>query len=186
MHYVLSFERNHNRLSTQLTVGYLTKIFKEQTSDYAYSGLKIAIEEKWFLTHKIHSHNRKTRPYLSIESAYVKTSKTDIVKYGDQEFINGELITHSSYNDSVKINRNAILINSKFGIQITAGQFIFEVNAGPGVRFTNNTYSERINVSDERFIYENLELSGLVPDQNKEGLNAVFNLPVDIKVGYIF
>lgn len=169
----LSYERFYAKhYSSQVSLSYLKDFFKV-TPFNNYKGFRISFEEKYFIN-KLATY----RPYYAGELIYLKTYYNDVSSY-----IKDTALRTPEYNDTFSIAKQTLTFNVKYGVQMVVKKFVLDICAGIGVKYK---MSKRSGINDIN-AYE-------VPPRHfntyylasKNGNYFTFNLPICIKIGFVF
>ena len=177
----LSYERLHKvRFSTQLSLAYMADVFGI-THYMDYEGVRVALEEKFFLKKKPAG---RIRMYISAEGVFSYTTIKDQARFGYESPWTNSAAESYNYLDTFGIHKKKIMLHTKFGIQIQIRKhFIMDVCAGIGIKYRDIEHFDR-NVPDdkmERSRHPNIFYSSI--NESKE---ITLSLPVNIKLGYTF
>lgn len=170
----IGYERKHSpRYSTQFSATFFMRSIYNRAYEN-YKGYRLGVEEKYFFT------NRTRKIYLSAEAVYQKNSFHTMVG-----FIHDSTITSPSfrYTDSVKIKRRAVIFNIRTGRQFMIRQLVTDVSIGIGVRFRKVIYEGKINPDDEPIGSRHPNIHY---EANREKNDAAFNLPINLRIGFMF
>jgi len=175
----LSYERVHNgNFSTQVSVAYLVDCLRA-TPYEDYSGYRIMLEEKRF-----HFKRKSHRHYFSLEIGYYTANMINSAHFVPQGIEWGDdLYYESLYEDIFSLKRTGTIINAKYGIQVIIKHFTIDFSAGLGVIIHNITHSNRLNPNDEM---DSPRHPNVYHMMEYEGKHSMPNLPLTLKLGYVF
>lgn len=182
----------HSKWALQFEYGYIFKktIFdrivnpKDKEDEYNNKGYKLRTEVKYFI-----KKETNFGLYTSLELFYMRNtsgvngtfvvSDTSInYSFKPEEGFGSNIndIQHTEYytNDKTKYG-----INAKFGVKVFPGSFLIESYLGLGIAHRKNKHSDRENINDKEPIHETW-------DPHLKGEMWIFNLPINVKVGYRF
>jgi hypothetical protein len=175
----LSYERGYGKLSTTLSTSFLTDLF-ETTRYTNYKGYRFALEEKYFFKTSV---NKKVRMYFSLNFAYYQSAMNSeelFVTSEDKDFGDYE----DSYIDAIRIKRQAIIVDSRFGVQFLFNHFTIDLGIGLGAVFYDIKHYDRLNPED------GLHVNGPDVDISYQwtaaGQRTALNVPLVVKIGYAF
>ncbi len=174
----LSYEREHGRLSTQVSAAYLTDCL-HATPYEDYGGYRIMLEEKLLFFKR-----KFFRQYFSFETGYYTASMVSSayfvpkgIEWGD------DLYYDSKYEDTFNLKRMGVIIDAKYGMQFLIGHFTIDFSSGLGVIIHNITHSNRQNPDDEMVWPRHPNAYYMM---EYEGNHSMPNFPLTLKLGYIF
>ena len=165
----LSYEIFYGKFSTQLSAAYLVDMVHYIKVRPELKGVRFNLEEKYFI--KI-SQNRKRRFYCSSEIGY---NYVDFV--AEERFWMNDI--KEDYWARYNKKSRSIIINAKSGMQLLAGNFVFDFSGGFGVIFKNVVDSNK--PQDEEMI--DGVLNGILEIAGK---HTFPNVPISVKIGYRF
>ena len=170
----ISYERKHAaNFSAQFSATYFIK--NNFAHDYEdYKGYRFGIEEKYFFPYRIRNI------YLSAEAVYQKNSFNTIAAFDHDSTATTRFFT---YSDSIKIKRRAAIINVRTGRQFKAGRFVADISIGIGVRFRKVVHEGKIYPGDKLPVPRH---PNIPYEANREKNDAAFNLPMNIRIGFMF
>jgi hypothetical protein len=169
-----SYERRHNKnYAGQFSfTQFITNNF---TKDYEnYKGFRVSIEEKYYFPLYIRN------PYLSLEAVFQKNSYNTI---GLFEHDSTTTTRYFQYNDSITIRRKAVIINVRLGRQFMIGRIVADLSFGIGVRFRNVDHEQKLYPGDKLLPPRHPNINY---EANREKKDAAFNVPLNLRVGYVF
>lgn len=181
-----------NKYSAQVEYGQIMKrsligftaveLFK-RSKDYwsTYSGYKLRGEVKRYFENKKTIEGRK---YLSVELFYLKNKSNvdDLFIVGDTTFqyTPERPIGATHYEDFFIVDKKKYGINFKLGFQLLlTPRWDLEGYVGLGYVHRKTEHYNRMNINDVLF-------DEVVSFHNKRGSSHLFNLPLNIKLGYRF
>jgi hypothetical protein len=171
----MSYERRFTkRLATQFTGAYLFNLNKVPPFT-SYIGIKLAIEEKYYLKHRKYSQK-----YVSMDFAYNNIKYNTIANFTHNSS-NDTIIR--TYNDSTQVSKNTYSLNHKFGVIFYIKRLVIDLSIGVGLKYRDAKHTGRINESD--FLTKSLS-PNTIYYSNIEGKDFLLNVPINIKIGYIF
>lgn len=191
--YQVGYERMiHNKWALQFEYGYifkktlLDKIINpdDKENEYNHKGYKLRMELKYFIKKKT-----KYGLYTSFELFYMRNTSG----------VNGTFIVSDTafdysfempegyetdpreieYVDYFTNEKTKYGGNVKFGVKFFPGSFMLESYIGLGIANRYNKHSNRENINDKESYPE-------FWDPHLKGEMWIFNLPLNIKVGYRF
>jgi len=178
----LSYQRNYGKFATQISGAYLFGILNDDGFGREHiRGYRFVLEEKYFLQ-KI--TKGKTQFFLSSELAHNNTSYYTTKAYvgENEEYDIAEIENYES--QKFNINRQTILLNVKFGLELRYKHFILEASAGLGLAFNNVQYLNKI--PNTKIIAANHFEDLLSPIFETDGKTTMPNFPISFKIGYAF
>lgn len=165
----LSYERLFSkRFSTQVSGSYDADLFG-LFAFHGFHGYRFSLEEKYFLETTA-AYNRK---YISVDLVWNNNHYKHAVKYSDTT-------TNEIDVERFTIYRKTFSVNLKYGKQILYNRFIIDWCIGAGIKFRNVNSPNRTHP---------LPVSKGINFLNaltQTGKSTTFNLPVNIKIGYVF
>ena len=178
----LSYQRNYGKFATQISGAYLFGILNDKGFGREHiRGYRFVLEEKYFIQ-KI--TKGKTQFFISSELAHNNTSYYTTKSYvGENEEY--DIIEIENYeSQKFNINRQTILLNLKFGLELKYKHFILEASAGLGLAFNNVQYLNKI--PNTKIIAANHFEDLLSPIFETDGKTIMPNFPISFKIGYAF
>ena len=171
----MSYERRFTkRLATQFTCAYLFNLNKVPPFTN-YIGVKLAIEEKYYLNHRKYSQK-----YVSMDFAYNNIKYNTIANFTHNSS-NDTIIR--TYNDSIQVSKNTYSLNHKFGVIFYIKKLVIDLSIGVGLKYRDAKHAGRIHESD----YLTKSLSpNTIYYSNIKSKDFLLNVPITIKIGYIF
>ncbi len=164
----LSYERLYSkRFSTQVSGSYDIDFFG-MFAFHAFHGYRLSVEEKYF-PESTGTH----RKYISLDLVRNNNHYNNELQYMDTT-------THEIKSDGFTIYRKTFSINLKYGKQIVLNRFIIDWCAGIGIKQRNVTDNGRTH------IYPRAKGTNLLGELEEPGKSTTLNLPINIKIGYIF
>jgi hypothetical protein len=154
------------RTSTELSTSYIG--YRGDKS--FYKGFRIGLEEKYF-THREES----CRLYLSAEAVYIRMMGNENSRYFDT-------LSLASLPNPFAILKQTATLNIKYGTQLYYNKhFVMDVCIGAGVRYKNIKHKNRIYPFQE-FRPTDMDFRA----SKNEGSSFNFNIPLNVKIGYLF
>lgn len=177
----LSYELNYSNFSTQIAAAYLVDIFTTVPRGSNLSGYRLGLEEKYF----IKTFKRKIRMYLSAEYIYSEVDMTLDAYFIPYEYLHEgwEIQEANSYWGYCDLNRKSNIINAKYGVQFAWGCFTLDAAVGLGIMHQNVKHFNKVNPKDKYNAHFEDIITPLFYD---EGRYFIFNLPIAVKVGFVF
>jgi len=178
----LGYEYRYNRFSSQISTAYLFEIVEHSYN--TYNGFQIKFEEKFFF--KKQPKNNVVKFYLSAEISYVYLEQNGDylflpAEYKQLDWEKQEQYTFSRNSDSQK---QAIITNCKFGLQIKVKKIILEPNVGIGLGFHNAIYYNKLHHDD--ILFNNSRHFNVYSSMDKEGFKVLPSFSTTFKIGYTF
>lgn len=174
----LSYERLHGKnFSTQLSVAYMTDPLKAAYYS-SFKGFRLALEEKYFIENTSFVHK-----YFSTDIVFCKTTINDIGRFGIYESSLDSLARLYNYADSFTVHKQTLTLNFKLGFQIIKKHFVIDMCMGVGVKYKDVQHSDRLIPTDKMEIPRH---PNVYYYSEKEGKYFTMNIPMNIKIGYIF
>ena len=171
----MSYERRFTkRLATQFTVAYLFNLNKVPPFTN-YIGIKLAIEEKYYLKYRKYSQK-----YVSMDFVYNNIKYNTIANFTHKSS-NDTIIR--TYDDSIKVSKNTYSLNHKFGVIFYIKRLVIDLSIGVGLKYRDAKHTGRLYESD--FLTKSLN-PNTIYYSNIEGKDFLINVPINIKIGFIF
>jgi len=174
--YEFGFERLHSDRYATRVMGALLTNSLNTAPFFTYSGYRVGIEEKRFLSHAGNSDS-----YLSVEAVYHQSQFSSIYQFMPDR--DTQVYWYrSGYLDSIGVSNRSLSVNVKLGIQFRSGRFIMDAYCGLGLRYKVLTHSDRIDPAD--YIYSrhpNVYNAGAA-----EVNGITMSLPFNILFAYCF
>jgi hypothetical protein len=174
----ISYERMHSeKFSTQLSYSFGKDIFGMFPFDN-FRGYRFSVEEKYFFesTDKYRKYffesTDKYRKYISVDLFWNNNKYVDETPYRDS-------IGDYSKKEKFLIRRKIFSANLKYGKQVLFNHFIIDMCIGAGIRWRN------ITLYNVHPIYRSKGID-LMYGLHNPGKMVTFNLPMNIKIGYVF
>lgn len=169
----IGFERIYaGKFSTQISFGYMKDLLNVTPFDN-YRGVRLSAEQKYFL----HGTGKKHK-YLSFEFALLN------VRYSAEgSFIQDTALNTPVYQDTFKVHKQNYMFNLKYGYQIPLKRFVIDLSIGIGLK---RRIAKRIDVLDVNAYEVEPRHPNLNYISNKEGNQLLFNVPMNIRLGYHF
>ena len=178
----LSFERKtSNYFATQIMASYLLPTnLLDAGYDYKpnIKGYTLGIEEKLYLR-----KSAPIGPYFSFNINYLNNNYRDIWSFGIKDFNSDTTTNFTNYLDSIRIHKQTISFNLKFGYQYIKNRFSFDFYLGLGARYKNVVDFDRINPNDEM---EKPRYSNFYYITNHNGKYWTVSVPLNFRIGWIF
>ena len=164
----LSYERLYSkRFSTQVSGSYDIDLFG-MFGFHAFHGYRFSVEEKYFL-----DPTGKRRNYMSLDLVWNNNHYNNELQYLDTT-------SNEIKCEGFTIYRKTFSINLKYGKQIILNRFIIDWCSGIGVKFRN------VRDNGRTHIYPRAKGIDLLSQLEDPGKTVTFNLPINIKIGYVF
>ncbi len=164
----LSYERLYSkRFSTQVSGSYDIDLFGV-FGFHAFHGYRLSVEEKYFF-----EPTGMRRKYISLDLVLNNNHYNNELQYIDTT-------SNEVKSEGFTIYRKTFSINLKYGRQIILNRFIIDWCAGIGVKQRNVTDNGRTH------IYPRAKGIDLLSQLEEPGKTVTFNLPLNIKIGYVF
>jgi hypothetical protein len=164
----IGYEYKHSsKLASQLSLG-IMKDFLNVTPYNNYKGIRLSFEEKYFI--------RNT--YWAAELVYLNSKFQEAAEYT----IDIQRPPTSSYLDTASIQKNSIILNIKYGIQLIFGRIGIDASAGLGIKYKMTVVSDLNNTDARRVVLDN----GPNSFSRTEGRMIAPTLPINIKISYCF
>lgn len=183
----IGYERILNeKFALELEGGYIIKkdlgsMFNPEREEDKYNnkGYKLEVELKYLFL-----KGKRFVVYSSCELFYLNNKSDD----WDRFTVSDPLYNYSfeipddeyfTYTDDFTNNKIKYGLNFKGGYKIVIGDFLFEAYGGIGIGHVTNKHGNRENINDK-------STDRSILNSNLSGSRWFVNLPVNIKVGYIF
>ena len=163
----ISYERMHSeKFSTQFSYTFDKDILGFFPFDN-FRGYRLSVEEKYFF-----KSVPKYRKYVSVDLVLNNNKYTDEISYRDS-------VLGGIGKERFLIHRKTFSVNIKYGKQFLLKRFIIDGCIGAGIKWRNI-------VSDN--VHPLIQSKGidLISPLRTPGRNLTFNLPINVKIGYIF
>ncbi|MFH1005345.1 MAG: hypothetical protein V1781_07640 [Bacteroidota bacterium] len=176
----LSYERLFSKkVSAEISAMYFVDLFKMNFNEHTnIHGGRLSIAGKYFYT-----ANSIVRQYFASDLTYDKSTFNTIERFGSQTWLRDSVSYANSYLDSILVNRTGVSFNLRWGLQISIIHLIIDLSAGIGAKRWDITHDGRINQSDKLgaiwhkgYSYETIE----------QGRRFTYNIPISLKIGYVF
>jgi len=176
------YEYRYGRFSSQISVAYLFEIIQHNYN--TYNGFHIKFEEKFFF--KKQPDNNVVKFYLSAEVSYNYIEQNDYRKFLPAEYkqLDWEEQEQYTYRRNFDLQRQTIITNCKFGLQIKIKKLILDPNIGMGLGFHNVVYYNKLHPDD--ILFDNSRHLNVYTMVDKEGFKVLPNFTVAFKIGYTF
>jgi len=165
----LSYEIGYGKFSTQFSAAYLIDLVHYIKVRDKLNGMRFNLEEKYFIKT---TQNRKSRFYVSSEIGY---NHVNFVAY-ERFWIRG---TQEDYWARWNKQSRSVIVNTRVGGQVFAGNFVFDFSAGLGVIFKN---VKEYNKPPDEEMLDGI-LNGIL---EVAGKHTFPNVPFSVKIGYRF
>ncbi len=175
-----SYERKFSRrTSVQMSAMYFVDLFKVYPTGWTdFQGFRLSGEGKYFIKIKKYVHY-----YLSFGLSYDESSFLTIERFGPQAWLRDSTAEARSYLDSISIETQGSALNCKFGIQVPLKHFIIDLSVGVGAKHWNIWHEDRLNSDDKLGAVFHKRYKYWITEQGKR---YTIDIPVSIKMGYIF
>lgn len=169
----LGYEKFYaKRYSTQLSAGIMREVLNSESFD-DYKGVRLSIEEKYF-----QKMDDRQRTYVSTELVVLK------VNYSTSSlFIKDTALRTPAYGDTFAVAKQTLALNLKYGIQIPVKSFVIDFSVGVGIKYK---ITKRSGLFDANAYQQTARDANAYDMANAEGKYLTFNLPLNVKFGYIF
>jgi len=177
----LSLERSHGQhYSTQLSISRLADPFNISTH-INYQGWRISLEEKYlFGPHD----DFKYYGALELVVHQIDIRRTD--RFSESASYDLAL-TDSTYAeafmDTYEIDKQMLTLNLKGGVQSAHGRFLMDFGFGLGVKFKRIDHLER---DDPSLLLVGGRHPSFIEPAIREGRYAILNIPINLKVAWLF
>lgn len=180
----LSYERCYGkRWSSQIAVARMFMLYEPAHTYQTYSGWRLAAEQKYFFDQEvvkgINLNIFKKAKKGALERYYIATEMVFLnVRYKqDMEFYND----NDRWWETVAIDKTTMAGNLKIGLQYRQGRFVIDLCGGVGVKHKSVSYSGISGRDSKKVVFFSVEQLS-----NREGDYFTINLPVNLKMGYVF
>lgn len=163
----ISYERMHSKkFSTQLSYSFDKDIFGLFPFDN-FRGYRFSVEEKYFF-----ESADKYRKYVSVDLVWNNNKYDGETSYRDS--VGGDI-----KSERFLIHRKTFSANVKYGKQVLFNRFIIDLCIGAGIKWRNVALYNVHPLYQSKGIDLNYAL-------HSPGKSLTFNLPMNLKIGYLF
>lgn len=163
----LSYERLHSkRFSTQLSFARLTNVIAKHYPDFR--GYRISLEEKYFL-----KAASKTSRYISVDMIHTDSNFEDMTTFRDT-------VNNMNNTETFSVTRKTTSFNFKYSKQLELNRFILDVCIGMGIKYRDVVHKNRTLPTIP------IKEPEILSSSKAEGKNVTLNLPLNLKLGYMF
>ena len=173
----ISYERQFSdKFSTQLTANYIVDVLPYHFLNLTkMTGYSLGVEQKYFL-----NKTENKAGYLSADFTFLKSNFDMVHSFGYPPI--GDSL-RNFYSDTIGVNRKTFTFSFKYGFQYYLKHFVFDVNVGLGLRYRDVTHANKLHRGGD---WEK-RLEPSAPDELFiNGQYFTFNIPLGLKIGYIF
>ena len=139
-----------------------------------FKGRRLALEGKYYFPYRVRNS------YVSVEAAFLKNSFTTVGSFEHDSTLTSRFYY---YSDSILIRRNTAVLNIRTGRLLILGRFVTDISLGIGLRFRKVVHEGRLSPGDKLSPPRH---PNIPYEANREKKDAVFNLPFNIGIGYLF
>ena len=172
------YEYRYGRLSSQFSAAYLCIPILSKSCN----GYRFGFEEKFFFK----KHPKYVKFYLAIDISYsyIEQNKDRTFLPAEYELSKREEKREYAYEGNLDLQRQAIISNFKFGLQIKVKKLILEPSFGIGVGFQNVNHYNKPHPDD--ILFSTSIEPNITYVLDDEGFKAVPNFIMSFKIGYTF
>jgi len=173
----LSYERQiSGKLSTQLTASYIVDLLPYHFADFTkMTGYSLGIEQKYFL-----GKTKIKRRYLSADFTFLDSNFDMVHSFA---YIPSGDSLRTFYSDTISVSRKTSTLSIKYGVQYCLKHFVFEINAGIGIRYRDVTHTNKLH---QDAVWERSREPNALDELFSDGHYFTLNIPLGLKIGYRF
>ncbi|MBI5540181.1 MAG: hypothetical protein HY951_09005 [Bacteroidia bacterium] len=153
-----------------------------------FKGGKVRVEAKYFYKH---DKRNKFGPYVSLEIYFTNCNYVYPVGFEltikDSSHYLTQIDDMPDYYDNISVSKKISGVNLKAGYQRNFKRFVIESYIGVGLKYNDIYISGRTNMNDYMFYDRiNHDISENLIIQGKSMHRFLFNIPLNLKIGYLF
>lgn len=168
----IGYEKLYGHFSTQVFAAHLFRsAFNETYTNY--NGFRLGAEQKYFLP-------LRPNKYISAETSYLlnRFETVGLFRHDSTNTAN-----EFQYRDSIRLRRQIIALNLKYGQQVNFRRLVFDLSWGLGLRYRNIQHKDKILPGDKLVGPRHPNIHHYA---NSEKKNLTLNIPMNMRIGFSF